>query len=156
MEKGKCNSCKLKDKKQLPLNSLLHIFGYIFEKVTYNSLFSYFISNKPFNPSQSSFLPDDSCQITIITSQNTNCAWRKSNCYVRGVFLDISKAFIWRSWWTNFTFKKLWKRKQRVVLNGQTSEETEIISEVPQESVLGRLLFLIYIIWSNWWHNSIM
>ena len=120
MEKGKCNSCILKDKK-LPLNSLLHIFGHILQ-VTYNSLFSYFISNKPFNPSQSGFLPGDSCQITIITSQNTNCAWWKSNYYLRGVFLAISNAVTWRSWWTNFTFKKLWKRKQRVVLNGQTSE----------------------------------
>ena len=37
--------------------SLLPIFGKIFERVIYNSLFNYFLSNRLFTPSQSRFLP---------------------------------------------------------------------------------------------------
>ena len=79
---------------------------------------------------------------------------------VRGVFLDISKAFD-KVWHDGIIFKLtqtgisgnllkllrdfLSERKQRVVLNGQASTWTNIAAGVPQSSILGPLLFLIYI-----------
>ena len=79
---------------------------------------------------------------------------------VRGIFLDISKAFD-KVWHKGLIFKLkqngvtgdllnilidfLKGRKQRVVLNGQHSQWSYISAGVPQGSILGPPLFLIYI-----------
>ena len=47
--------------------SLLPIFGKIFERVIYNSIFNYFVSNKLFTPSQSGFLPGDLCIAQLLS-----------------------------------------------------------------------------------------
>ena len=79
---------------------------------------------------------------------------------VRAVFLDISKAFdkVWheglifklkqngiRGNLLNFFISYLSDRHQRVGINGSYSEYSKIESGVPQGSVLGPLLFLVYI-----------
>ena len=112
-------------------------------------LFSRFIGNKRFPPSQSGFLPGDSCiaqLLAIVYEIQTNL---DSNppADVRGVFLDISKGFD-KIWHKGLLFKLksyLSNGEQRVVLNGQTFDWRKINSGVPQGSVLCPLLFLIYI-----------
>ena len=142
--------------------SLLPIFGKIFERVIYNSLFNYFLSNKLFMPSQSGFLPGDSsiAQLLSLIYEIQTAFDNKSTVDVRGVFLDISKASenIWyddlisklKSYGIKGELLSLLKNylkncEQRVVLNGQRSGWRKINSDVPQGSVLGPLLFLIYI-----------
>ena len=75
--------------------SLLPIFSKIFERVIYNSIFNYFISNKLFTSSQSGFLPGDSCiaQLLSIIHEIQTAFDENPVADVRGIFLDISKAF---------------------------------------------------------------
>ena len=141
--------------------SLLPIFGKMFERVIYNSLFNYFQSNRLFTPSQSGFLPGDSCiaQLLSIIHEIQTAFDENPTVDVRGVFLDISKAFD-KVWHDGIIFKLksygvegellsllknyLENREQRVALNGQTSEWRKM-PRIPQGSVLGLLVSKIYI-----------
>ena len=155
-----------KEEKKLLKNyrpiSLLPIFSKIFERVIHNPLFNHFVSNKLFTPAQSGFLPGDSCiaQMLSIIHEIKTSFDSNPPADVRGVFLDISKAFD-KVWHKGLLYRiksyrvegellslleyYLRDRKQRVVLNGQNSVWRKINSGAPQGSVLGLLLFLIYI-----------
>ena len=142
--------------------SLLPNFGKIFERVIGNTLFNYLISNKRFTPFQSGFLSGNSSitQLLSIIHEIQTAFNENLTVDIQGVFFDISKAFD-KVWHDGLLYKLkacgvqgellsllrnyLQKRKQRVILNGLTSEWREIISGVPQGSVLGPLLLLIYI-----------
>ena len=142
--------------------SLLPICGKIFERLIYNSLFVFLNNNDLLTPMQSGFRPGDSCinQLIAITHNIYASFDANPSLEVRGVFLDISKAFD-RVWHDGLLFKlkcngvcgnvfKLIKsfltnRHQRVLLNGQMSQWAKVTAGVPQGSILGPLFFLIYI-----------
>ena len=122
----------------------------------------YFHKNKFFTECQSGFLPGDSCISQLLSIvQDINSSFDcDPTIDVRGVFLNISKAFdkVWhdgillkletygvKGRILNLIKKYLYARYQMLVLNGQISSWELVKSGVPQGSVLGPLMSLIYI-----------
>ena len=140
---------------------MLPICGKVSERLIFNSFFSYFIENI-ISPHQSGFIPGDSCvqQLISIIHEIYNAFDCNPSLEVRGVFLDISKAFD-KVWHDGIIYKlkrngingdllRLIEsfssdRYQRVVLNGQTSNLNKIKAGVLQGPILGPLFFLVYI-----------
>ena len=142
--------------------SLLPIFGKMLEKLIYDSLYSHLVSHELRIPNQSGFRPGDSTVNLLISITDT--IFEAFDCNppldVRSVYLDISKAFD-RVWHDVLVYKLkrcgvsgnllslvksfLRDRKQRAVLNGQSSSWGDISAGVPQGSILGPLFFFVYI-----------
>ena len=163
-KKGNVVPIHKKDDKQCLSNyrpvSLLPICGKIFEKLIFNEMFKFFIENELISPNQSGFKPGDSCTNQLLAITHEMYKSFDEVFEVRGVFLDISKAFD-KVWHEGLIFRLkqdgvsgnlinllcdfLKNRKQRVLLNGQVSGWSDVKAGVPQGSILRPLLFLIYI-----------
>ena len=73
--------------------SLLPICSKIFERLIYNEMFTFFTENNLISPYQSGFRPGDSCVNQLLAITHEIYKLFDEGFEVRGVFLDISKAF---------------------------------------------------------------
>ena len=129
--------------------SLFPIFGRVFEKIIFNSLLIHLNNNNLLNSNQSRFRPGDSCehQLSLVTHGIYKAFDANPSLEVRGVFLDLSKAF-YKVWYDGVLYKLtqmgirgknfgptdsfLSNKFQRVLLNCQTSRWSQINAAVPQ------------------------
>ena len=140
--------------------SLLPVCGKAFERLIYNNMFSFFSENNLLSLKQSGFRPGSFCTNRLLSIAHEILSAFDDGHEVRGIFLDISKVFD-RVWHKGLLFKLrqngiseelitlikdfLSFRKQRVLLNDQHLSWADVKVGVPQRSILGPLLFLIYL-----------
>ena len=153
-----------KGDKSIPANyrpiSLLSNLGKIIERIIFKHVYNHLFSNNLLYKYQSGFRPEHSTTFQLIDIFHHICQSFDAKQYSCMVFCDISKAFdkVWHrgllfklrqngikgrllAWVSNY----LSDRKQRVQINCATSSLRSVNAGVPQGSVLGPLLFLVYV-----------
>ena len=140
--------------------SLLNSVAKLFEKLVFKYLYNHLQDNNMLSSLQSGFIPGDSTVNQLAYLYHIFTEALGTGKKVRTVFCDISKAFD-RVWHEGLIYKLkaagvsgdvlrwfqsyLSGRRQRVALPGSFSEWVYIKAGVPQGSIPGPLLFLLYI-----------
>ena len=140
--------------------SVLPSFSKIMEKLVYNRLMAYLTRHNILYDYQFGFRSHHDTTLAVIEMIDRITAAIDSKCYSLGIFIDLSKAFdsinhqilleklhhygirgIAHKWFLSY----LTNRQQYVDINGYKSTRMKISCGVPQGSILGPLLFLIFV-----------
>ena len=164
LKTGRISPIYKKEDEQLLENyrpvSTLPVFGKILEKLIYQRLYSFLISKGVINENQFGFRKGHSTSHALNYSVEHIESLTKKKQHVLGVFIDLSKAFDTldhgklitkldnygiRDNALRLIKSYLSDRKQFVNVLNEKSDELHVEYGVPQGSVLGPLLFLLYI-----------
>ena len=140
--------------------SLLSCISKIMERLVFNEMYEYFVRNRLLNTRNSGFKKLDSTVNQLVHIVNNIYKGIDNHHDVCMIFLDISKAFD-KVYHEGLLYKLkqlgiegnllkwlesyLSGRTQRVLVNGKASDWCTTNAGVPQGSILGPLLFLVYI-----------
>ena len=140
--------------------SILPSFSKVFEKIACNRLQNYLNSKDILSSCQYGFRPHHSTYMALLDMYDHISNAIDNHEVSIGVFIDLAKAFdtlnhtilldklerygirgLALEWFTNY----LTNRKQYVYFNGVQSEFKNVTFGVPQGSIIGPLLFILYI-----------
>ena len=150
---------KTKPEQYRPVSLTSHIMK-IFERVMKNNIMTHLIKNSLINDAQHGFTPGRSTQTQLLVHFLDIFEAIEEGTRVDTVFLDFSKAFDKvdhnillqkiaehkiKGKIGNWIKEFLKNRKFTVIANGEISEQEDVVSGVPQGTVLAAILFIIMI-----------